>query len=545
MSVIRSRLGRLSSQIFAAQLVILAATVLIGFLLLVRTERANLDRQFELRAASIAEATAGVPRIRACLADVQPGCTARVQDITSRIQHETGASYVVVIDMHRVRHSHPDPRLIGKKVAEPLVAADGRVHTGIDNGSTGRSANGKAPLRGFNGAIVGEVSAGIRESSVSSALRGEVPSYAIWLGIALILGAVASWVLARILKRRTFGLELDDISSLLQEREATLHGIHEGVIAFDGHGHVTMVNDPAQQLLGLDTAAVGRALEDVMPAGRLRDVLLGVGTRPDHLVLTDDHALVVNRRPVILAGRPHGAVVTLRDRTEMAALMRELDGERGLIESLRAQHHEFSNRMHVIAGLLELGHADDARDYLMEIQGTAAELDNSLRASIASPQVVGLLLGKAAEASERGIRLEITPETWLSESPVKIQVLTLVLGNLVDNAMDAVAAAPQGGRVEIGILEDEEAITIVVTDNGPGVAPELVPRIFLDGYSTKGHQGGSLRGLGLALVHRMVTHSDGSVQVTRAKTGGARFTVVIPKRQARRESTSNAKVPAR
>jgi two-component system CitB family sensor kinase len=248
---------------------------------------------------------------------------------------------------------------------------------------------------------------------------------------------------------------------------------------------------------------------------------------------------------VILAGRPHGAVVTLRDRTEMAALMRELDGERGLIESLRAQHHEFSNRMHVIAGLLELGHADDARDYLMEIQGTAAELDNSLRASIASPQVVGLLLGKAAEASERGIRLEITPETWLSESPVKIQVLTLVLGNLVDNAMDAVAAAPQGGRVEIGILEDEEAITIVVTDNGPGVAPELVPRIFLDGYSTKGHQGGSLRGLGLALVHRMVTHSDGSVQVTRAKTGGARFTVVIPKRQARRESTSNAKVPAR
>ena len=93
--------------------------------------------------------------------------------------------------------------------------------------------------------------------------------------------------------------------------------------------------------------------------------------------------------------------------------------------------------------------------------------------------------------------------------------------------------------------EDEEAITIVVTDNGPGVAPELVPRIFLDGYSTKSPQGGSWRGLGLALVHRMVTHSGGSVQVTRAEAGGARFTVVIPKQLARRDSTSIAKVPTR
>jgi two-component system CitB family sensor kinase len=532
MGVMRSRFGRLSSQIFVAQLVILTATILIGFGLLVRTERANLDHQFERRAATIAEAAAGMPRIRSCLANPAPGCDKDVQDIASRIQHETGASYVVVIDMHRVRHSHPLPGLIGKKVSEPIVVRDGRTHTGIDNGSTGRSANGKAPLRAFDGRIVGEVSAGIEESSVSSALWSEVPSYAIWFGIALVLGAIASWVLARILKRRTFGLELDDIASLLQEREATLHGIREGVIAFDDQGRVTMVNDPAQRLLGLGAGAVGRTLEELMSAGRLRDVLLGDGTRPDHLVLTDDHALVVNRRPVILAGRPHGAVVTLRDRTEMAALLRELDGERGLIESLRAQHHEFSNRMHVLAGMLELGHPQEARDYLMEIQGTAAELDSSLRASIASPQVVGLLLGKAAEASERGVHLEIAPGTWLSESPVKIQVLTSVIGNLVDNAMDAVAAGPQPGRVELAIREDDDAITISVTDNGPGVPPELVPRIFHDGYSTKPHQEGRLRGVGLALVHRMVTRAHGSVDVRTADGGGARFTVVIPKQSA-------------
>lgn len=538
MGVLRTRLGKLSSQIFAAQLVILTATVVLGFVLLVRTERAHLDSQFEMRAATIAGATAGVPRIRTCLADPRPGCDAQVQAIASRIQRETGASYVVVIDMHRVRHSHPDPRLIGQKVAEPIVVADGRVHTGINNGSTGRSANGKAPLYAFDGRLVGEVSAGIRESSVSSALWGELPSYAVWFGIALTLGGIASWALARILKRRTFGLELDDIALLLQEREATLHGIREGVIAFDGTGRVSMVNDPAQRLLELDVSAVGRRLEDVMPPGRLRDVLLGIGTRPDDLVLTDEHALVVNRRPVVLAGRPHGAVVTLRDRTEMAALMRERDGERGLIESLRAQHHEFSNRLHVLAGLLELGQTVDARDYLAEIRGTAAELDSSLRARIAAPQVVGLLLGKAAEASERGIRLEIAPETWLSESPVKIQVLTSVLGNLVDNAMDAVGTVPGPGLVEVGIVEDDEATQVVVTDNGPGVPPELVPRIFLDGYTTKSDEPGRRRGLGLALVHRMVTRAKGSVRVSAPASGGARFEVVIPKRPEGREAAS-------
>lgn len=523
---------RLSSQIFVAQLVILTTTVLVGFGLFVRQERAHLDDQYEARAASIAETTAGVPTIRSCMQQEATGCAADIQRIATTIENETGASYVVIIDLNRVRHSHPDPALIGQQVTEPIVVADGRVHVGIDNGSTGRSANGKAPLLGPDGTLVGEVSVGLRESSVSSALRHELPSYAAWFGVALALGAVASWALARRLKRRTFGLELEEIALLLQEREATLHGVREGVIAFDIAGRVSMVNDPAQHLLGIDASAVGHTLAELLPPGRLRDVLGGVGTTPDDFVLTDDYSLVVNRMPVTLAGRPHGAVVTLRDRTQLAALLRELDGERGLTESLRAQQHEFANRMHAIAGLLELGRTQEALQYLTEIRGTATEFDNTLRTHIAAPQIVGLLLGKAAEAGERGIHLEIAPETWLSESPGKVQVLTTVVGNLVDNAMDAVTGREPPRRVGVEIFEDEDLITVVVTDNGPGVPAELVPRIFLDGYSTKSLPEGRLRGLGLALVHRLVTRLEGSVEVTSAAGGtGARFSVTIPKGQ--------------
>lgn len=518
---------KLSSQIFIAQLAILAITTLIGFGLFVRAERSHLDGQFEARAVSIAEAVTAVPTIRSCMATGSSPCATEIQTIATAVAHDTGASYVVIIDMNRVRHSHPNPALIGQQVSEPIVTSDGRVHTTIDNGSTGRSANGKVPLYAPNGTMVGEVSVGIRESSVSSALWRELPSYALWFAIALGIGALASWGLAALLKRRTFGLELDEIAQLLQEREATLHGIREGLIAFDAAGRITTVNDEAHRLLGLPSGVIGAHLEEVLPGGRLHDALAGRRTKQDDVVFTDDFCLVINRMPVTLAGRPHGAVVTLRDRTEMAGLLRELDGERGLTESLRAQQHEFANRMHAIAGLLELGRPAEALRYLAEVRGTEAEFDNVLRTHIAAPQIVGLLLGKAAEASERGVELTIAPETWLSDSPEKIQALTTILGNLIDNAFDALANAPAPRQVVVEIVEDEDKLTIEVADNGPGIPPEAAQLIFHDGYTTKPRTAGMRGGLGLALVHRLVTRLEGSIAVSHGP--GARFTVHLPR----------------
>lgn len=523
----RPRTHRLSSQIFVAQLVILTATVLIGYLLLISRERGHLDDQYEARAASIAQTTAQIPGIRNCMQDESRGCAATIQRLATDVTRATAASYVVVIDLHRVRHSHPKPALIGQQVSEPIVVTDGRTHVGLNDGSTGRSANARSPLYGPDGALVGEVSVGLRESSVSAALRGELPSYAAWLGMALALGALASWVLASHLKKRTFGLELNEISLLLQEREATLHGVREGVIAFNTAGRVSMLNDEAQRLLGLGVGAVGHPLSDLLEAGPLRDALDGSNHVEDDIVLTDDYALVVNRMPVRLAGRPNGAVVTLRDRTELAALLLELDGERGLTDSLRAQQHEFANRMHTVAGLLELGENREAMGYLTEIQGTAAEFDNTLRTHIAAPQVVGLILGKAAEANERGMQLTISPDTWLSEAPDRVQLLTMVLGNLVDNAMDALTGRAAPRTIDVCLVEDDGTIEITVSDNGPGIPPDLVPRIFLDGYSTKPSTRERGRGLGLALVHRSVARLGGSVSV--AANSGAVVTVTIPR----------------
>jgi two-component system CitB family sensor kinase len=512
---------RLSTQILVSHLAILIIAVGAGFALYVMAARQAEDSEYRKRALAIAQATAAIPEVGLTAGDPS-GLLAGLGD---QVRQSTGAAYVVIIDRSGVRHSHPDPRLIGKRVEEPVVALDGRTHTGQDHGRLGPSANAKAPVFA-NGAVVGEISAGILEKEISVQNARQLRILAIYAGLALALGLGTAWLLTRRLKRQTLGLELHEIAELLQEREAMLHGIREGVVILDTQERVSLLNDEARRLLGLTGAPVGRSVADLVPAGRLRDLLTGEGGHPDdEVVLTDAHCLKVNRMPVLYAGRPLGAVITLRDRTEHVGLLRELDSVRTLTDALRAQQHEHANRMHTVAGLLELDRPADAAAYLDEVSGAAAGLAESLRDRIGSPTLVALLLAKVTIARERGVRLLI--EASDPVDGVDGRVLVTVVGNLIDNAIDAAANSPSPlVTVELG-TDEAGAAVIEVHDSGSGVGsvdPEIV---FADGYSTKSARDGQHRGLGLALVHRLVTRSGGTITVRNEH--GARFRVELPR----------------
>lgn len=532
------RRRQLATGILINQLVILTLSVVIGFGLFAYGQRGVLDREYEQRAVLIAQTTAASPEVITCL-ESPLKCGSEVQALANRIRRNSGALYVVIIDLNRVRHSHPDPQQIGKQVTEPIAVLGGQSVTMIDNGVTGRSANGKAPVFGPDGRVIGEVSAGLLERSVVRVLWRDLPAYALWFAIALLIGAVASFLLASRLKRLTFGLELHEIAELLREREATLHGIKEGVIAIGPKGRLTTINDEARRLLGLGFVDTLETLDDLAPAGRLRDVLSGAIGGQDEVVLTDDFCLVVNRMPVSLAGRPHGAVITLRDRTEMSGLLRELDSVQRLTDALRAQHHDFANHLHTVAGLIELGENEEALRYLVELGAADASFSESLRARIASPVIVGLLVGKAAVASERGISLTLTDDSWLGDTPERVQAVTTILGNLIDNSLDALSesrtpgTAPTDiyrdqGRIEVTILDDGDGITLRVRDNGPGIPEELRDEIFTDGFTTKAERSGLRRGLGLALVHRLVQRMGGTIALE--VEDGTAFEVHLPQR---------------
>ncbi|WP_405560476.1 sensor histidine kinase [Streptomyces canus] len=518
--------GRLSARILANQLAILALTGAIGFVLFAFAQRGEIDRAYEQRALDIAQTTAAEPQIQQAVEYGGGGDV--VQIVAERIRKASGASYVVVIDLHGIRHSHPDPALIGEPVGDPIVVLDGRPHVGSDQGATGRSANGKAPLYGPTGKLVGEVSAGIPERDVLGELWRELPTFGLYAAIAVALGSAAAFLLARRLKRSTFGLELEEIAGLLQDREAMLHGIREGVIAFDPDGRITVVNDEARHLLGLGTA-LGSRLQEVLPDGRLRRALDGTLTGTDLNVLTDDHCLVVNRMPVTLHGRELGAVVTVRDRTELIGLLRELDSVRGLTDALRAQQHEFTNRMHTVAGLLDIGDLDAAYEYAVESAGADQALTESVRERIGNALLVGLIVAKTTVAAERGVRMVLSDDSALGEDPPHLRRLLTIVGNLLDNAIDAAAGGPPpaGGReVELSLVEAVDLVMVRVVDSGPGIPPGAAESIFEDGWSTRPDRGTARRGLGLALVHRLTQLHGGTITVSEGP--GAVFTVILP-----------------
>ncbi|MDQ6851679.1 MAG: sensor histidine kinase [Actinomycetota bacterium] len=521
----------LSAQLLAGQIVVLVIAAVVGFLLWAHAVRGQLDHQYEQRALAIAAATAAMPEVVTAVEQRSPR---GIEALAERVRHDTGASYVVVIDRTGVRYSHPNPRLIGEAIEEPVVALDGRGHVGIDAGSLGRSANGRAPVVAARGRVVGEVSAGVPETDVSAEAGGQLISLAIYLAVALGVGLLVAVLLARRLKRQTFGLELDEIASLVQEREATLHGIREGVVAVDPDGRISLANDRAHQLLATVAADVGRPIVDVLPDGEL---CARVFLAPDEMEVTDRLAmhhgrfLVGSRRPVSGAGRSLGYVVTLRDRTELEQALRELDETRSLTDALRAQQHEFSNRMHVMSGLLELGHYDEAMGYANEINSSVAARAAELEAVIDDPRLVALLVAKTTVAGERGVTLTVECGSRISVPEADSDALVTIIGNLVDNAIEAVSdAGPEAGiasAVLVRLASGERDLLIEVHDTGPGIPPGAADSIFTGGWSTKGDDGGRQRGIGLALVRQQLDGLGGRIDVRADE--GTQFRVTIPR----------------
>lgn len=519
---LRRRRPTLTGQILLLQLAIVVVTVSTGAFVSWHQTRTQLDEQYGQRVLAIAESTAALPAVREAFDDPDPSAT--IQPLAEAIRKAAGALFVVVANTNQIRYSHPNPDNIGKPLStDPGPALAGRSYVTVETGTLGRSVRAKAPIIDADSDVIGIVSVGILQEQVSAQLRAQLPALAAYALLALLLGTVGSWLLARRVKRQTFGLEPDEIGGLLEQREAVLHGIREGVIAVDPGGRVMLANDEATRLLGIEGPSEGRLVDELLPPGRLRDTLDGAGAVGDEVLLAGDRVLVANRMPVRVREHDIGSVITLRDRTELEGLVRELDTVRGLADALRAQAHESSNRMHTVAGLIELERYDDALGFITRQSSLAQALSESLIERVGEPALVALLLAKSAQAAERSVELRVAESTSLSATAGDPTDLVTIVGNLVDNAMDAAGSA---GWVEVTIRSDPDGTLIEVHDSGPGIDVTAGDELFRDGYSTKaaGTSGG--RGLGLALVRQTVQRHGGTIDVR--NDGGAVFNVRLP-----------------
>jgi two-component system CitB family sensor kinase len=492
-----------------------------------------VEQQAGDRALGIARTVALLPEVRSALDSPDP--PASIQPLAERMRQATGVSFIVVSDRNMIRYSHPNPELIGRSLQDPPpsggIAEDdslplrGQTVIITEDGSLGRSIRAKVPIYGDDGQIIGAVSVGILVERVEDVLASHLPELAGAAVLALLLGTGISFLHARHVKGQILGLEPAEIAALFEQREAMLHGIREGLVAVDRAGQITIVNDEARRLLSLPDGIDGWAINEVIPDSGLPRVLKSGDPEADQSTQLNGRWIVVSRIPVRIRGKVVGAIATFRDQTELEELTRELQGTRSYAEMLRAQAHEFANKLHTIAGLLELGWYDRAVAFIAQTTREHQRWVDDVPARIADPALAALLVGKASVASERGVSFSLSPRSRLSPVNGLSDALTTIAGNLIENAFDAVEGQPRR-EVVVKIRERAGQIQLEVRDSGPGVPRALVPRIFESGVSTKSN--GQPRGLGLALVKRLVMEHGGDISVR--NNGGAVFAVRIPHR---------------
>lgn len=520
----------LAGQLFAMQAVLLAVVVAGYALFTYVSDRSQAEQAAGRQATAVARSVADSPSVRSAIRTPNP--TASLQPYALRIMRDTDVDFVTIMNPRGIRWTHPDPAQIGKRfLGNTAPALHGETFTETYTGTLGPSVRAVTPVEDDDKRIVGLVSAGIRVEAISARVQDQVTAL---LGVAagvLALGAIGTYVINARLRRHTHGMNAAELSRMHAYHEAALHAVREGLLLLDAQYRVALINDGGRELLGVSGDVVGRSVTELELPAPLTGALLASEPRVDEVHLTADRVVVVNTSPVS-GGERRGTIVTLRDVTELQSLMGELDSERGFTQALRSQAHEAANRLHTVVSLIELGRAEEAVDFATAELELAQALTDQVVAAVSEPVLAALLLGKTAQANERGVELVVSDDSRLDDGllppDLSARDLVTILGNLIDNAVDA-AQGRVPARVTVTAYTHASRLVLRVADTGPGVDPDHAGLVFQRGFSTKPSGPGG-RGLGLALVRQTVHRHDGTLTVREAAGGGAEFEVQLPLR---------------
>ncbi|EFF93144.1 signal transduction histidine kinase, partial [Streptomyces sp. e14] len=479
----------LAGQLFAMQAVLLALVVAGYALFTYVSDRGQAEGAARRQATAVARSIADSPSVRAAIRTDRP--TVDLQPYALRVQRDTGVDFVTIMTPEGIRWTHPDPQQIGRPFLGTIAPArHGETFTETYTGTLGPSVRAVTPVLD-GGRVVGLVSAGIRVEAISARVQEQVTAlFGVAAGI-LALGALATYVINARLRRHTHGMNAEQLSRMHDYHEAALHAVREGLLMLDAGYRVALINDGGRELLGVGGAAevVGTSVAQLGLPAPLTGALLSSEPRLDEVHLTASRVLVVNTSPVS-GGQRRGTVVTLRDVTELQSLMGELDSERGFTQALRSQAHEAANRLHTVVSLIELGRAEEAVDFATAELELAQALTDQVVSAVSEPVLAALLLGKTAQANERGVELVVSEDSGLDDgllpAALPARDLVTILGNLVDNAVDAAQGGPRPRvTVTVAACAREAELVLRVADTGPGVDPAHTDLVFQRGFSTK------------------------------------------------------------
>ncbi|KSU80977.1 ATPase [Fictibacillus enclensis] len=518
------------------QIKILGLVLLFGFFLIVLLtgyfsykESNQIEENRGRLALELAKSISFMPSVIEAFDTDDPAKT--IQPLAEKIRKSTGAEFIVVGNRQGIRYSHPVPSEIGKKMkgGDNKRALQGKYYVSRAKGSLGPSLRGKAPIYNKQGEIIGLVSVGFLLEDINEQITNNLQKVLVVSFLALIVSIIGSFMLSRNIRKDTMGLEPYEIAALYKEKNAVYHSVKEGILAIKKDGRITNMNQPAKRLLNIEGSVRNMKVDGLFPSDYLYEVMQHGSPEPDKEMYWKGQTVIVNCTPLRNeSGEITGVVASFRDKTEIEQMVNTLSEVKQYSDDLRSQTHEYTNKLYVLYGLLQLGEYEEAID-MIKNETTLLQLQHSVVfRQIQDTKVQAILLGKLAKASEKKIQFEIAPDSTLEVLPqhIKLSNLIVILGNIIDNAFDAVSGM-ESPAVKLFVTDIGSDIIFEVEDNGTGIGEKEIPQLFNRGYTSK--TGSKPRGYGLANADEAVKELNGIIEVHSQPENGTVFTVYLPK----------------
>jgi sensor histidine kinase regulating citrate/malate metabolism len=491
-----------------------------------------LEEQIGKRALQVSKTVAQIPLVKKQILLPHPDGT--LQKIAEKIRQETGAEFIVIGNRDSIRFSHPKPDRIGKQMVggdNAPALKDGKSYVSKAVGTLGPSIRGKVPIFSKNGEVIGIVSVGYLLEDVQEIIRSHQYKVGLLIGGLMLLGIFGAISISSRFKKAIFGLEPEQIARLFTERATIIESIREGIVAIDRNAKVTVVNQVAIKSLDKqdESEIIGQHIRDVLPGAKLSRILTGGKQRIDQELSVGDATMIINTVPMLDNEKIIGAVASFRRKDELDILAKQLSQVKEYSEMLRAQTHEYSNKLHTIAGLIQIGHEKEALELISKESAGYQGLIAFLAKAVPHPVLAAFIIGKYNHAQELRIDFEIDPDSQLVDVPSELnrEKLLTILGNLLDNAFDAALQGEKSPQVKLSMTDIGNDLIFEIEDSGSGISPELSNKIFDKGFSTK-HAN---RGQGLYLVKKALHNLGGEMTLSDSDMGGALFSVFIPKQR--------------
>jgi len=489
-----------------------------------------VEDQIGKRALQVSRTVAQIPLVKRKI--IEPRPDGILQELAERIRKEVGAEFIVIGNRRGIRFSHPVPERIGRAMvggdnAPALERGESYVSYAV--GTLGPSIRGKVPIFNDEGQIIGVVSVGYLQEGVRGTVHTQQLKVALLVGILMVIGIVGAVQISDRFKRAIFGLEPEQIARLFSERTSIIESIREGIVAIDRNARVTVANRQAIEILGrrAEQDVIGLPIREVLPGAKLSHILSGGEKRQDQELEVGGTTMIINTVPMLENGEITGAVASFRRKDELDILAKQLSQVKEYSEMLRAQTHEYSNKLHTIAGLIQIDHNREALELIGRETAGYQGLIAFLAKAVPFPVLAAFILGKYNHAQELRIDFEIDPDSQLTDVPAEMsrEKLVTILGNLIDNAFDAALQGENKAHVKLSMTDLGKDLVFEVEDSGRGIPAEQCALIFEKGFTTKHND----RGQGLFLVKTALNELGGEITLSESELGGALFSVFIPK----------------